>query len=217
MNNRRVTLAVLCMACAGVCFSAPGITGERKLTIAVIDYAGLPDPVMEPALQLARRIFHQAGIEAAWVTCQGPGNCSEPLPAPGRYISMLVMPGLAVPLSGGKQEGDRAGLALTGISAQEQPRAWAFYQAVENLSERMQRPVPLVLGSVMVHEIAHVLGLGHQNCGIMRAAMCPRDVDAMMQGLVFDAAECRKLCAGANLLQPGSANQQVAAARPTRR
>ena len=71
---------------------------------------------------------------------------------------------------------------------------------MEDLAERTRRPASLVLGCVMTHETAHLLGLRHGNWGVMRATLGTRGLDDASRGRAFTAAEDIQLRAGAGRL-----------------
>ena len=180
------------------CWASP-----QPLTVAVWDYAGLPDKILLPAVEFAERAFRTAGIEAVWTICRAHyEDCA--LPSDGRYLAMLVMPTMVQAPPG--VSGDVAGLAMVGG-----PRAWAFYDVAAATAAKTGRPLPLVLGCILVHEIAHVLGLAHRETGIMRARLTTREVDHANCGQIFDSLEARQLNAGASRLAASLDRTYVAA------
>ena len=192
MKSRKLMVTVIWLG-AGACLSA-----QDRLTVAVFDYTGVPDAVMSPAVEMARNTFRVAGIETVWLVCPfsraKPEGCTLPLPPLGLYVTMNVVPKVPAEQAG------HAGFALTGPDALQRPRAYAAYTVVEDLAKKMRRPAWLVLGCVMTHEIAHVLGLKHGEWGVMRATLSPRDLDDVRQGWAFTAAEDTQLRAGTSRL-----------------
>ena len=186
MNTRILRVAAL----HAIAITA-ALAAHSRLTIALYDFAGLPEGVRSPALKLARRALADAGIDADWLICDPAGarikSCSEPLPE-GRYVVMNVMPAMIARPAGSLPEGDIAGYALTGSV-----RAYAFYDAVQAFAQKSHRRPSLILGCVLVHEIAHTLGLTHQIRGVMRPGLHPHDMEEAARGLAFTPAEGRQL------------------------
>ena len=191
--GRILTVAAICAMATRVAAGAQG-----HLTIALFDYAGLPGDVLAPAVKLARQAFADAGIRAEWSVCAaategGLDGCAQTLPPPGRYVVVNVMAAMAVPPSAPLPEGDLAGFALIDSARLHAARAFAFYDAVRAFAEKAHRRPSLILGCVLVHEIAHTLGLPHQPQGVMRAGLRPHDMADTVQGLAFTPAEARQL------------------------
>jgi hypothetical protein len=174
------------MAAAHACVCA-----RDRIAIAVFNYAGAPRSVIAPAVETARMAFRAAGIETIWTICD-PEHCAPAPPADGRNLDLLVMPRLRGALPGGSDRAHPAGYAMTG-GPFLRPRAYAFYDAVKSVADRTNRPMSLVLGCVLVHETAHLLGLQHRTHGAMRANLDAQDMDDVAVGRAFDAEEGRRL------------------------
>jgi hypothetical protein len=188
-----------------------------QITIAVNDYTGVSKPVMAMAVDYAQRVLERAGIATTWSICRRPdtvpGDCTRPLPPEHQFVAVLVMPRDSSRTEAAPVNGDSMGLAITGTEAALQPRAWAFFDSVELLAAKTKRPLSLVLSCVLLHEVAHVLGVGHGDSGIMRASMGATEVGNAAGGLAFDASVMRLLQAGATRLANRWGVVQVAARR----
>jgi hypothetical protein len=191
--------AIVWMAAARTCVRA------QDITVAVLNYAAVPHLEMAGAIRTARLAYRSAGIDSAWIVCSldtGDQICSQPLPADGRYLELAVMPHRAKTLDTRLTHGEPAGLALTGVEFLR-PRAYAFYSATKDAADHTVRPLDVVLGCVLVHESAHLLGLGHQPSGLMRAQVDAHDLDAAVAGRSFTASEAERLRSGVMHFEAG--------------
>jgi hypothetical protein len=68
---------------------------------------------------------------------------------------------------------------------------------IEAFAANQRRRPSLILACVLIHEIAHTLGLKHQTDGVMRAALNPHGIEDVALGLGFTPAEARQLRMGA--------------------
>jgi hypothetical protein len=82
------------------------------------------------------------------------------------------------------------------------PRAYAFWDAANDAADRTQRPLYVVLGCILAHEAGHLLGLTHQQRGVMRANLEAIDMDDATMGRPFSSGEAGKLRAAVGML-PG--------------
>ena len=180
---------------------------QSHITVAVFNCAGVPHSVLVPAVETARRAFLGARIESRWVLCEAEG-CPQQLPA-GSYLELFVMPRLRSPLAG-RSDAHPAGYAMPDTFAH--PRAYAFYDAARMVAERTVRPLDVVLGCIFVHEAGHLLGLGHQPHGAMRANLDAVDMDSTAMGRAFNLEEGKKLRASVN---PPLKLRAASAARPS--
>jgi len=179
--------ALLAMAAVHACACAQGL-----VDVAVFNYADVPRSVLAPAAETARRALLTARIESRWVICEA-GACPQDLLG-ASYLQVFVMPRLLAPLTD-RPDVHPAGFAM--IAGFAHPRAYALYDAAAMAAERTMRPMYEVLGCILIHEVGHLMGLGHQPHGAMRANLEAADMDSTTMGRAFTAEEGRKLRAAA--------------------
>jgi len=191
-------VAVICIA------AAKGLLGAQGLmTVVVFDYAAEPDATVKRAVETAQTPFRAAGVPTDWWVCRhsdGPNeHCA--LPA-GSYLKVMV-----VRQWEGHMEGREAmGLALT-LAGKRGIVCYVLVEPSKVLAERTSQPAAVVLGSVMAHEIGHLMGLRHGPNGIMKPKFERRDIqDATMGNLHFANGEAKALRA---LFTEGDAPREV--------
>ena len=190
MKASKLRIGVLWLGAATVC---PG--AQNRLTIVVSDTVGLPQNVIALAVKLTRLTFADAGIHAAWLVCPSKSCAERPAAIP--YLLIRVAPRMLAPPQGSGAEGEPAGYALTGGGMLDGARALVFYSVIEAFAANQRRRPSLVLACVLIHEIAHTLGLKHQTDGVMRATLNPHGIQDVALGLGFTPAEARQLRMGA--------------------
>jgi hypothetical protein len=186
MRTRTLTLAALLwLSVAGTCWGA-----HLSLTIALYDYAGLPPEVLHAAMKMVAQTLGDARIRAEWsfcpVTDEEPA-CTRHLLPDGRYVVINI-------LAAGRGAGiDVAGFAIFDSARLHGARAFAAWDVVKEVAAKAHRRPSLVLACVVMHEIAHTLGLRHADGGVMQAKLRPDDFDQAACGLAFSDVEVRQL------------------------
>jgi hypothetical protein len=181
------------MAAAATCWGAP-----RHLSIALYNYANLPPEVLNPAMQMVAETLADVGIRPEWSVClKGPDlwveGCTTRFPPAGCYVILNLMWKRNAPVHGPGLGYEVAGMAIQDSARLHGARAFAFYGAVKAIAEKAHRRAAIVLACVLVHEIAHTLGLRHRNQGVMRPILDPRAMDDAMHGLAFDGIQGKQL------------------------
>jgi hypothetical protein len=182
MRTQKLVVATVWMAAA--CFGA-----EPKLAVVIFDYAGTPGATLKAAAETARETFRRVGVETDWSVCRVPDeHCALP---PAGTIQVKVLP----PELGGRLHSPEAlGYAMTCPGC---VTSYAFYQPVKALAGT-KRSVSAALAFVMVHEVGHLLGMGHSAGGIMKALLTWRDIqDAEMGRMRFTEGEAKLRAAAA--------------------
>jgi hypothetical protein len=183
MRTQKLVVATVWMAAA--CFGA-----EPKLAVVILDYAGVPAADLKAAADTARDAFRKVGVETDWSVCRVPHeHCALP---PVGTIQVKVLP---LAMQGRLQSLEAMGYA---VMCPRCMTSYAFYQPVEALARSAEQSVSVVLAFVMVHEVGHLLGMGHSPSGIMKAGLTPRDIqDAAMGRLRFTEGEAKLRAAAA--------------------
>jgi hypothetical protein len=177
----------------GLVAAGSGFGAEPKLAVVILDYAGVPAAVLKAAADTARDAFRKVGVETDWSVCRFSRDPHEPcaLPPVGT-IQVKVLP---LAMQGRPQSCEAMGYA---VMCPRCMTSYAFYQPVEALARSAEQSVSVVLAFVMVHEVGHLLGMGHSPSGIMKAGLTQRDVqDAAMGRLRFTEGEARLRAAAA--------------------
>jgi hypothetical protein len=164
------------------------VYAQSHLTVAVFNYAGGPRSVVAAAVSTARMAFLGAGIPSRWMVCDAEIRRQD-LPA-GSYLEFFVIPKLRTPLSG-RIADHPAGFAMADAFAR--PRAYVLFDTAKSVADRTLRPLSVVLGCILIHETGHLLGLGHQRDGVMRANLEAIDMDNATRGRAFNSDEVKEL------------------------
>ena len=172
------------VAAAMVAAAAACSGGQDKLSVVLIDSAGTPREVLLSATEKARQALRTAGLESEWILCS---DCALP-PAVTRVLVQIVPTRHGV----APEESGELGRAAWCPAAERCTTAWVFYGPIQEFAGDTAQPVGSILGYAMAHEIGHLMGLGHDTSGIMKAGLNKRDpLDASR--LRFPAYDAKKI------------------------
>lgn len=154
---------------------AAGSTIPRSLTVVIFDHAHVPHTTLLSAVKEARRAFRAAGVETAWILCNPVEGCY----VPERFVQVTILPRPrpTAPVSQGSLGATTVCTATENCSA-----AHVFYQRILAFADDANSAPDVTLAYVMLHEIGHVLGLGHRPGGIMTAAFTRQDLQRASYG-----------------------------------
>jgi hypothetical protein len=173
---------------------------QAPAVVAVIyDYANVPGKTLDRARFEATRILAIAGIKIHWIVLPISAkvilNVSELSPPVGVVkLNLKILPrSMAVRLA---PHGKCLGFALLPHSGTGGNTAYVFYDRVRRLVRSAGMPVGPVLGSVMSHEIGHLLlaSRSHSARGIMRGLWDHRVLQSALEDqLEFTQAQSEQM------------------------
>jgi len=189
----RTAVAVLIACSPG--FAQTSAPTQTEITISVYDYANVAPKFLLAAEGDAQKVFRQAGIETTWINCLIRTNekvisVCESIDATHLVLKVLCHSLRAKNLP----RNDLLGDALVDDKG-EGFYAYAFYDGVQRIAEQ-HRLGHALFGSVLVHEIGHLL-LGshsHSVSGIMSAHWNSEELLKISQGgLLFSPSQSASL------------------------
>ena len=170
------------------------LDGNPVLTIAMYDYAHVPEKLLVSSEQEVSRIFRYAGVKVEWVDCvpgpeiQSDAHCQHPLDH--FHVEMkILLRNLSAPL---RYHTDTFGVAEV-YADRIGSVSYVFYDRVEQQAKNLDLRAVL-LGDLMAHELGHLL-LGphsHSLTGIMCAVWREVELRNAAQGaLLFTPAQSK--------------------------
>jgi hypothetical protein len=169
---------------------------ERPLNISVwvYNYAQGSRKDLAEAERESGAILAKAGIQISWLHCPAPA-CEQP-PSP-TSLTVIVLPQSMTELL--QTGADVFGFAIASTDGRPSVRTEIFYDRVRALTRQFGYSPGLTLGSVMAHELGHLLleTGGHASIGIMRARWSREDLLAAACGwLLFTPQQAERMRSG---------------------
>lgn len=148
---------------------APPANSSVPLTVRVYGFPGLSSWVLMSAEKETARMLRDSGIRLDWMDCTAKMHTS-PCFSP-ELPNELVVRILSKALPGTTRT------ALGVASCRENIGALIFYERIVDLRSPT-RPLPIILGRVMAHEVTHLLlaGQPHSDTGLMRGTWSTEDL-----------------------------------------
>jgi hypothetical protein len=181
---RALRLAALLV---GTYTSATASAIPNSLTVVIFDHAGVSHIILVSAVKEARRVFRTSGVETEWILCNPVEGCY----VPERFVQVKILPH---PVQSTPISPHGLGSTNTCTATEHCAASYVFYNRILDFADDASAPADLALAYVMVHEIGHLLGLGHRPGGIMTAGFTPHDLRRAAAGwLCFGDDDAREL------------------------
>jgi hypothetical protein len=155
----RVAAIVLTLS-AAILPSVRAAEPAPTLVIRVLDHAHTRSGVLIEAQHHVIRVYGVAGINVVW------REGEDDAPDARAQVTVLI---LSDAMTQDKTTKDRISSAVLGTAAPPPGhRAWVFLHRIEDAASRQEQSAGLILGHVIVHEVAHMLAhLEHSVAGVM--------------------------------------------------
>lgn len=158
--------------------SSLGLAQNPQVTVFVYNDARIPEDILYRAERQAAKTFQQAGVAALWLNCSAFGKPScDGLDRPDHLV-LRITPNVISSIS------DSAfGIAFVGDDETGR-NADVFWKRVQQIQQTAKVDVSLILGSVMAHEMGHLLlgSRSHAVSGLMRARWQPDELRLIRMG-----------------------------------
>jgi hypothetical protein len=170
MSLGRVLSLVLVTLFVTTKTAAAAVTAWTDVDVRVYDAAGLDAKTRQAALDLANAALAAASVEIAWQICgvalPHPLRCDTRLTQ--AELAIRIVRTAAVPRG---ESGLRLGDAFIDSQSGRGVLATIYFDRVLLLSERTGRPLAMLLGRAIAHELGHLLMASntHGPIGLMRA------------------------------------------------
>jgi hypothetical protein len=194
-----VALAVSLGGMIALAFPETAFAGETgpvpNVTILIYNYAQATHAVLAGAEREAGRIFAEAGISILWFECPAVPSAAGPqgLCQNASESKDIRLQLLSAPVKSKSQD------CVWGLAVRPD-LASVYYEYVDRLAVAYEFEVASILGSVIAHEIGHLL-LGpnsHYGIGIMRPQWSFEQVRQVMMGtLLFTPEQSKRIRAEA--------------------
>ncbi len=158
-------IGMVLFTCVNLALAKPHERDSLTIKILVYQDSRISRPIVAEATQIAAMIFRQSGINTTWVSCSDSEareseECREAL-VPNSFALHVVAHGTTA-------TDHILGTAFLGVNGIGQ-YCDAFFDRIQDMHQQSQVNVSRLLGTVMAHEVGHLLlgSHGHAMLGIM--------------------------------------------------
>lgn len=181
----------------GISGRTPESAEDNSITVRIHDYAHVSPSVLRRSELIASNAFREVRVNVSWVDCPMRSATTESVCNSPVTPLVLLLNLLPESMSQHFQlQTDAFGVAAE--TTDERPSFFGsvFYERVKDCATRQRIDLAPFLGSVMAHELGHLL-LGnhsHSATGLMRGAWSLKELNvAERSGLSFTGSEASRL------------------------
>ena len=174
--------------------STPAPMTRRTLNIRVLNFSALDAEDITRAFAVTASLYATEDIVVRWVMCltDTNGHCADPLRADELWLRL-------VPGTGNASATRTLGFAYVDPMAQGGVMATVLAVPVEHVARDVGGPAERLLGSVIAHELGHLLlgSTAHARTGLMSSRWFRQDMRSkVLAQLRFSRSEGRELREG---------------------
>jgi len=149
---RPVAACVLAAAIALIALPSPGSaqTGDGRLTVRIYDFAAVDSPTRSTAIDEARAIIADAGVNTSWHDCAHNETCA---PEPGDLIVRIVRENGPASV----EWRQALGYSVVDPARGAGTLATIYINRVENSARHAGADLSLLLGRAVAHEVGHLV------------------------------------------------------------